>query len=182
MSVGFRKSLFGFNCQDVMDYIEKTHNSFVQKEKELNVQVEDLVSQLDTSKAEHKRLIFEKEQLDKKLAEFNDKYDEIERLSENIGKLYLVAQANAQAIMENSEKNAEISREEVDRNLYSIDEAHNSLRELRTSITQTSEDFVNEVDKLMTSLSDTREKITSNTVSAENARKQFDEVYNSIVK
>ena len=29
------------------------------------------------------------------LKEYTDKYDEIERLSQNIGKLYLVAQANA---------------------------------------------------------------------------------------
>ena len=34
MAVGFKKSLFGFNCADVIEYIEKTHKSFVQKEKE----------------------------------------------------------------------------------------------------------------------------------------------------
>lgn len=182
MSAGFRKSLFGFNCQDVIEYIEKTHKSFVQKEKDLNTKVEGLVKELDISKADCKKLILEKEQLDKKLAEFNEKYDEIERLSENIGKLYLVAQANAQAIMENSENSAKITREEVDKNLFTIDEAHESLKELRASITKTSEDFVNEVDKLMSSLTVTRDKITSNTISTETAKKQFDEVYNSIVK
>lgn len=182
MSVGFRKSLFGFNCSDVMEYIEKTHKSFVEKENELNVTVDELTGQLDASKAEHKQLLAEKERLDKKLAEFNEKYDEIERLSENIGKLYLVAQANARAIMESSESNAEITREEVDKNLSTIDEAHTSLKELRESITKTSEDFVGEVDRLIGSLTDTREKIASNTACTESARKQFDEVYNSIVK
>lgn len=182
MSVGFRKSLFGFNCQDVMDYIEKTHKSFVKKESELNGRVDELLGQLDASKTEHRQLLAEKERLDKRLAEFNEKYDEIERLSENIGKLYLVAQANARAIMESSESNAEITREEVDRNLSTIDEAHVSLKELRADITKTSEDFVGEVDRLISSLTDTREKIALNASASENAKKQFDEVYNSIVK
>lgn len=182
MSAGFRKSLFGFNCQDVIEYIEKTHKSFSQKENDLNDKVEGLLSELDISKADCRRLRFEKEQLDKKLTEFNEKYDEIERLSENIGKLYLVAQANAQAIMENSQNSAKISEEEVNKNLYTIDEAHSSLRELRQSITKTSEDFVSEVDKLMSSLNTTREKIAANKETASNAQKQFDEVYNSIVK
>ena len=38
--------------------------------------------------------------LEQKLNEFNAKYEEIERLSENIGKLYLVAQTNSQAIID----------------------------------------------------------------------------------
>jgi hypothetical protein len=35
MSKGFKKSLFGFKSQDVMDYIDRTHRSFANKEKEL---------------------------------------------------------------------------------------------------------------------------------------------------
>ena len=31
MSVGFRKSLFGFNCDDVAAYIQKMHKSFAKK-------------------------------------------------------------------------------------------------------------------------------------------------------
>ena len=116
------------------------------------------------------------------MAEFTEKYDEIERLSENIGKLYLVAQANAQAIIENSENSARISNEEVTKNLYTIDEAHKSLQELRLNITRTSEEFVTEVDKLIGSLNDTREQIAANTDSAVAAKEQFDKVYSSIVE
>lgn len=182
MSVGFRKSLWGFNCKDVIEYIEKTHNSFIKKEKDLSSKVDDLTEELRLSESAYSKLNLEKDIIEKKLAEFNEKYDEIERLSENIGKLYLVAQANAQAIMENSKKNAEITSEEVNKNLYSIDEAHSSLKELRNSITKTSEDFVAEVDSLISSLDDTKNQIISNTEAQENAKKQFDEVYNSIVK
>ena len=109
------------------------------------------------------------------------KYEEIERLSENIGKLYLVAQANAQAIMSNSKENAELTNLEVEKNLSSIDEAHDSLNTLRDSIVKTSDDFVNEVNNLLKSLDETREKITQNTTTSEKAKEQFETVYESIV-
>lgn len=182
MSVGFRKSLFGFNCQDVIEYIDKTHKKFIDKERDLSDKVKELCSQLELSKAQQKTLEAEKLELDRKLGEFTEKYEEIERLSENIGKLYLVAQANARAIMENTENSAQITTEEINKNLYTIDEAHNSLKELRQSITKTSDDFVAEVDKLISSLNDTREQIAVNTESAFAAKNEFEEVYNSIVK
>ncbi len=182
MSVGFKKSLFGFNCSDVIEYIEKTHKSFVEKEKNLKTRVEKLLNELDTAKSEQEKLEAEKLELDAKLNEFSEKYEEIERLSENIGKLYLVAQSNAQAIISNSEENARISSEEVNRNLYTINEAHRSLEELRQHITKTSEDFINEVDRMMSSLTETREQIAVNTSEIDAAKKEFTEVYKSIVE
>ena len=182
MSVGFRKSLLGFNCSDVIEYIEKTHKTFKEKEYSLNSKMEKITSELELSKENQKRLEEEKAILDCKLAEFNEKYEEIERLSENIGKLYLVAQANAQAIMENSQNSAQITKEEVNRNLFSIEEAHTSLKELRMNITKTSDEFVAEVDRLINSLNTTREQIAANTDSQIKAAEQFEQVYNSIVK
>ena len=117
MSVGFRKSLFGFNCSDVIEYIEKTHKSFVDREKALNTKVEGLNQDLEFSKALAEKITAEKNELSAKLDEFKEKYDEIERLSENIGKLYLVAQANAQAIMESSQNSAKATEDEVYKNL-----------------------------------------------------------------
>ena len=181
MSVGFRKSLFGFNCDDVIEYINKTHKTFVDREKNLNSKVDGLISELKLSKEEASKLEAEKQQLDAKLNEFTEKYEEIERLSENIGKLYLVAQANAQAIMESSENSAKITAEEVGRNLCSINEAHDSLKELRQNITKTSDDFVAEVDLLISSLNNTREQLAANTETEEKAKDIFDEDYKSIV-
>ena len=181
MSVGFKKSLFGFNCSDVMEYIERTHNSFVQKESKLNSKLEELNKELNLSKEAQLKLEAEKAELDQKLNEFNAKYEEIEKLSENIGKLYLVAQTNAQAIMENSENSAKISAEEVNKNLFTIDQAHESLTELRLKIAKTSDDFISEVDALMSSLTDTREKIALNSQNEASAKNEFETIYNSIV-
>ena len=46
MAAGFRKSLFGFNCTDVMEYIEKSQKTFVKNEKDLTEQVEKLSKEL----------------------------------------------------------------------------------------------------------------------------------------
>lgn len=182
MAVGFRKSLFGFNCDDVLGYIEKSQKTFAEKEKELTEQADRLSKELDLSNENYIKLNAEKEMIANKLAEFNEKYEEIERLSDNIGKLYLVAQANAQAIMANSEKNAKLTAKEVEKNLYTLDEAHDSLDELKKSIMKTSNDFVNEVDMLLSSLNETREQISANTEAGINYKNQFDEVYKTLVK
>ncbi len=182
MSAGFRKSLFGFNCEDVMEYIEKSQKNFTEREKDLSEQVEKLSSELELSNDNYRKLNEEKETISKKLEEFNEKYEEIGRLSENIGKLYLVAQANARAIMANSEKNAGLAAAQVQKNLSTLEEAHTSLDELKKNIVKTTDEFVGEVDALISSLNDAREQISSNTVAALGSKAQFDEVYNSIVK
>ncbi len=182
MAVGFRKSLFGFNSDDVVEYIDSMHKSFVKKESELNSTLEKLKIELELAKIEQEKLQLEKEEIKNELAEFNAKYDDIERLSENIGKLYLVAQTNAKVIIENSESSAEITNEEVNKNLFTINDAHESLKELRQSIIQTSADFVSEVDGLISSLDTTRQKIAENTDSAEQAKKQFTEIFKSITE
>ena len=181
MSIGFKKSLFGFNCTDVIDYIEKTHKVYVQKESNLNSRVEELLGELHSVNEAKDKIEAEKQELFVKLNEFNEKYKEIERLSENIGKLYLVAQTNAQAIISNSEESARISNEEVSRNLYTIDEAHTSLDALRQHIQKTSDEFITEVDRMMSSLAATREQIAQNTENVDAAKKEFTEVYENIV-
>lgn len=180
MAVGFRKGLFGFNCGDVMEYIERSHKKFAEKEKNLSAQVESLSKELDLSNENYKKLNEEKEIISQKLNEFSAKYEEIERLSENIGKLYLVAQANAQAIMKNSTDSAKLSDAEVEKNLSVIDEAHSSLEELKRDIVRTSDDFVAEVDSLIASLNETKENIASNTLDTESCKSRFDEVYKSL--
>ena len=182
MAVGFKKSLFGFNCGDVMQYIERSQKSFAEKEKELSEQVDTLSRDLDLSNENYRRLNDEKELISKKLADFSEKYEEIERLSENIGKLYLVAQANAQAIMANSEKNADLANKEAEKNLSAINDAHESLDSLKKSIMQTSNEFLSEIEGLISSLNETRETISANIVTDEEHKNQFDEVYRTLTK
>ena len=182
MAVGFKKSLFGFNCADVIEYIERSQKGFAEKEKELSEQVDMLSRDLDLSNENYRKLSNEKELIAKKLADFSEKYEEIERLSENIGKLYLVAQANAQAIMANSEKNADLANKEVEKNLSAINDAHDSLDSLKKTIRQTSDEFLSEIDGLISSLDEARESISTNISADADLKNQFDQVYRTLTK
>ena len=182
MAGGFKKSLFGFNCSDVMEYIERSQKTFTSKENELTEQIKKLSDELELSNENYLKLNAEKNEIAEKLADFSEKYEEIERLSENIGKLYLVAQANARAIMENSEKSAAKAMEEVNKNLSLINDTHESLDELKKNIIKTSDDFVAEVDGLIASLNNTKAEVEANAALEKQAKEQFEEVYGSLVK
>ena len=182
MSVGFRKSFLGFNCDDVIEYIQNSHKKFTEKEKELNLKINDLDKTIAAVNAQLDDVKAAKASVEAQLKEYTDKYDEIERLSQNIGKLYLVAQTNAKAIMQNSTDNREIANHEVEKNLHSIDNAHEELEALKAEIMQTSNEFVNKVDTLVASLSNARDQVSKNNVDNKELTEQFESLLVEIGK
>ena len=180
MSVGFRKSLFGFNCDDVIDYIEKSHKKFSAKETELNQKIDSLDDTINNINTQLDNVNAAKAAVEAQLKEYTDKYDEIERLSQNIGRLYLVAQANAKSIMQNSAENRDITNREVEKNLHSIDNAHEQLSALKEDIIKTSNDFISRVDTLVTSLATAREQVTQNNTDNRELAEQFENLFADI--
>ena len=180
MAIGFRKSLFGFNCDDVVNYVKKLHNNFTEKEKDFKKQLDNLQGKIDELNAEHQVLQAEKLQLAEKIAEYEAKKAEMERLSENIGKLYLVAQSNAKTIMNNAEENSRIAATEIDKNICAIDETHAALDALRAQINETSRSFTEEVTALMNSLNSTKEKIASDSEADEKAKSEFATMFEAL--
>lgn len=182
MSIGFRKSLFGFNCDDVMSYIENAHKQFAEKETLLNEKIADLDNTLSDVNAQLENIKAAKANVEAQLKEYTDKYDEIERLSQNIGKLYLVSQANAKAVMQNSVDNKQLSQQEVEKNLSSIEIAHQSLNTIKDEIMQTSADFVAKVENLVSSLNSTRAQISVNNLKSGELAKEFENLYAGVSK
>ena len=176
MSVGFRKSLFGFNCDDVISYIEESHKKFSAKENDLNQKIDNLDNTIASINAQLDDVKAAKAAVEAQLKEYTDKHDEIERLSQNIGKLYLVSQANARSVMQNSAENRDITNREVEKNLHSIDNAHEQLAALKAEIMQTSNDFVAKVDTLVSSLSTARSEIESNNDKNHELSEQFESI------
>lgn len=182
MSVGFRKSFLGFNCDDVIEYIQNSHKKFSEKENELNQKIDSLDNTIANINTQLEEVKSAKAVVEAQLKEYTDKYDEIERLSQNIGKLYLVAQANAKSIMQNSAENRDITNREVEKNLHSIDNAHEQLAALKAEIMQTSNDFVAKVDSLVTSLSTAREQVNQKNIDNRELAEQFENLFESINK
>lgn len=168
MSAGFRKSLFGFNCDDVMTYVKNTHKEFSEKETLLKEKIDDLNTDIASLNTQLNEIASAKAEVEAELKKYTDKYEEIERLSENIGKLYLVSQANAKAIMDNAEDCRKTADIEIKANLSSISSAQQSLKEISENVTKTSDDFAAKVEELILSLRQAREKINAdNSSSAE---------------
>lgn len=182
MSVGFRKSFLGFNCDDVIEYIQNSHKKFSEKENELNQKIDSLDNTIANINTQLEEVKSAKAAVEAQLKEYTDKYDEIERLSQNIGKLYLVAQANAKSIMQNSAENRDITNREVEKNLHSIDNAHEQLAALKAEIMQTSNDFVAKVDSLVTSLSTAREQVNQKNIDNREFAEQFENLFENINK
>ena len=182
MAVGFRKSFMGFNCDDVMAYIEKSHKSFKDKHSKLSEEIEALSVDLHLTKDGYQKLVQEKTKVEAQLLAFTEKYDEIQRLSDNIGKLYLVAQANAQSIMASTDNSIVLSHQEIDNNLKTIDAAHASLGEMKNSLLATSNDFAAQVDNLIADLIEAKTKIVNNTAAADAKKSDFDSLFQSLTK
>ncbi len=182
MSVGFRKSLLGFNCEDVMSYIESSHKAFSKKEKDFKEKIDELDGVIKNVNAELENIKEAKAQVEAELKSYTDKREEIERLSQNIGKLYLVAQSNAQAIMKNSDESRTLAENEIARNLGSINEAHEALDQLKERVLKTSNDFISEVEALIGSLNDTKDIIEQRRQSSETHAEVFENIYSKIVK
>ncbi len=182
MSVGFRKSFLGFNCDDVIEYIEQSHKKFNAKEKQLNEKIDTLDSTIENINNQLADVKAAKLAVEAQLKEYTDKHDEIERLSQNIGKLYLVAQANAKSIMQNSADNKAITDKEITKNLNSIDNAHEQLAALKAEIMQTSSNFVSNVDSLVTSLAVARENIGTKNSDNKKLAEQFESIMADVSK
>ena len=173
MSVGFRKSLFGYNQDDVIEYVKKLHNNFSLKEETFKKQLADLESKINGLNKDLEVLENEKKELNEKLSEYNTKKAEMDRLSENIGKLYLVSKANAKTIMANAEENSRIAGMEVEKNISAIEETHKALESLKQSINETSQNFTKEVESLMHSLEEAKEKFSADNVKNDKASDEF---------
>ena len=180
MKAGFRKSLFGFNSDDVIEYIEKTHKVFSEKETLLNEKIDELKDELNSAKLQISDIIAEKTKIENDLKEYTEKYDEIERLSQNIGKLYLVSEANANAVIENAKQSREISEEAVSKSIKCADDTYSSLASLKDEIVKTSSEYLEKINSLMLSLESMKNNIYNNNLSAEKSIEEYEELLNSI--
>ena len=180
MKAGFRKSLFGFNSDDVIEYIEKTHKVFSEKETLLNEKIDELKDELNSAKLQISDIIAEKTKIENDLKEYTEKYDEIERLSQNIGKLYLVSEANANSVIENAKQSRELSEEAVSKSIKCADDTYASLASLKDEIVKTSSEYLEKINSLMLSLESMKNNIYNNNLSAEKSIEEYEELLNSI--
>ncbi len=182
MALGFRKSLFGYNCEEVLEHISKITADNKQT-------VLTLKDKIKSREEENLKLLSEAEDLNKKLLEINEslefyksKYEEIKNLSDNIGKLYLVAQTNAKAIVSAADAAHISSKTEIDRNISVLEEAEAALNGAKQKLNDLNREFSSQVTVLSQELEEIRElALTADTAKNENVQ-SFEQAFKSITE
>ena len=182
MSIGFRKSFFGFNCEDVLSYIEKSHKDFAAEEKELKSQIADLNGTISELENKISELENSKENIKAQLESYENKKAQIDQMSKTIGKLYLVAQSNARSVIKSSEDNLAAVKEEIEKNFNSIDSAHQMLDNIKSNLIKTTEEFTVNIDTLSNSLNIAKEEIKSKESEAIKKTEEISEYVNNLIK
>ncbi len=148
MSAIFRNSLFGFNKEDVLKYIESTT---AQHSKELHAaqnEIAKIKSELNNAQSE--------------VAAWRAKEQELEQLSVAIGKLYLIAKSNSEKIIQDARENLELSKAESQKNMQGIEAVQAQLQDLYAQLYASGSAFGEELNRLNISLADTKQILNHN--------------------
>ena len=83
-----------------------------------------------------------------------------EKLSEEIGKLYITAQSEAKEIVEKSVENKAIIDNELQTNVKTIEEIHSSLEDVKKDVFASVTNFSNELDRLFNAFNEAKARLT----------------------
>jgi chromosome segregation ATPase len=158
----FRNSLFGFNKDDVMSFVmesKESENTLKKKINELNGKIETLnndIEGLQTKYEETKKILSETEE---QLESYRQREEALTALSESIGRLYLVAKANAESVMASANESAEKSMYAVDKNIAIAENAESELKEISDTLNEKTREYLEAVADLKQQLEDTRKTV-----------------------
>ena len=180
MALGFRKSIFGYNCEEVSEYIHKTDAAHKQTISALNEKIKGIEDELYETHENVEKLNRNIEETTQSLNYYKAKYEEVKTLSENIGKLYLVAQTNAKAVIAAADKARAASEEEINENIAVITNTNEALNDIKSQILSMSDTFVKEINQLTTSLEQIKAAASSASKSADVKINNFEQIYHNI--
>lgn len=183
MAVKFRNGLLGFNKDDVMKYVYSVKEIEIknnEKIAELQSEAAKLSEELQSANASLSDLKAENAVMSQRLADFERREAEITRLSESIGKLYLVAKANARTIVNAAKENVYLSRSTVELNMSTAETASAELSDIETELLATAERFTAELSSIKQKLFDAKLKITDNDAVIDNKEAVLDTLMESV--
>ena len=180
MALGFRKSLFGYNQEDVAEYINRQSVKNAEIQTELNAKIKANEQQINSLNDALNIANEENSNITKQLEFYREKYEEVKTLSDNIGKLYLVAQTNAKAIMSAANEAKSVTDNEIQQNIAAIDSANEALNSVKIIINDLCDNFANDVEKLNETLKNTKAIIENKSTEQAEHSENFEKVYNNL--
>ena len=175
-TINLRNSLFGYNKDDVFNYIKALNDKADKTKSELNEKISSLegnisglkneISSLEDSKAS---LLEEKDKILSELEEYKSREAAITELSESIGRLYIVAQANAKIIANSAKDNADIVNAQAKSHLAAVDSANHELSTIKSEIAEMTRRFTEEIERISVELTVAKTKLEANSELIEEA-------------
>lgn len=157
---GFRRSLMGFNRDDVLQYISNEDKKNTKKINSLNAEIVDLKNKISS--------------LNTQLNIYKDKEEEINRLADSIGALYIIAKNNAEIILENAKQSKLAASEEINKNLELLNSAQENYEEIKQTVLSLTNAFSQSVNNAIASLKDTENIIEEKMNKADEVEKIFE--------
>lgn len=167
MSKKFRTGLFGFNRDDVLQFVLETKENESKSAKKIDglttktAELENLNNELQEK---CNALELELSTARDEIADFRQREEALTRLSESIGRLYLVAQANARSIIDTANRSAEASLQSVEKNMAVAVSAEEKLEEISAVLSERTKAYLNEIESLKNQITATQVEIEQNAV------------------
>ena len=183
MAVFFRKSLLGYNVEDVKKYIDglfkkisdsdEEHKNEIAKNKEMILELSESLNNANQNIAE---LINENDKLTSEVEYYRAEKEKITQLSEVIGKLYLVSKLNAESIITSATSIKRKTVEEAELNMQIIEQAHQKLLELTNNVNTSSAEYTDKLQTVANSLNDTKTSIKKDYRAMNRSEQKLDQI------
>lgn len=183
MAVKFKNSLLGFNKEDVLKYVysvKETEAQNAQKIAELEHKLNELTVELNQAQSSLSKAESENVQLRAKTEDFEAREAAITRLSESIGKLYLVAKTNAKSIVNAAKESVELSKAAVDKNIQMAETTGECLSDIENELLATAQKFTAEIESIKQRLNDTKLKVSENNTVIDEKESVMDSLMESV--
>ncbi len=174
MPKGFRKSLFGFNTDDVLAYIAATDK--IAKEK-----IDALTKQVEELKSANEKLTSANAELSEKANEYDAKKEQIRLMSDNIARIYVTAKTTSKILIDNANESRMLIEEANHQRLEALDDTQLSMEEVKTKLNAAADTYAKEISTLCENLESIKSRIDSNEKENVAANGEFEKLINANV-
>ena len=183
MAIKFRNSLFGFNKDDVLEYVVAAKSN----ENTLKTKIEKLEKELSEANKANNDLTAKNAELSSTLAvktaeldEYHTREEQLTKLSESIGKMYLVSQANAKTVLQSVNDSVKKAEEIITAKIDAAEKAEEEFTSIRQMLNEKTEAFNSEVLELQDKLYRTKISIKENREIVEESTANIEELVSAL--
>lgn len=171
MSKGFRKSLFGFNTEDVLKYISASDNAAKTKISKLEKEIIELNSKIEAIEKEKAELYAVAE-------EYKNKKEYIKLMTDNTARIYLAAKSTSKLMIDNANESRKLIEEANDTRISALSDVQEAMKDLREKINTASKSYSDEVDELSIAFENLKNCINDNNSESDSAVQEFNTLAN----